>query len=84
MAEGPREGLALQGKKNNTERLIFQTGSEGQGFDRTSWKGVGGRNTDKAGFVEEGSENLVTERGLAGGAFQAERASCARYFICKN
>lgn len=26
----------------------------------------------------------MTERGLAGGGFQAERASCARYFICKT
>lgn len=52
MAEGPRDPADSAGKKNHGKTVI--SGSEGQDLDRTSWKGVGGRKTDKKGFVEEG------------------------------
>lgn len=80
MAEGPRKGQV--GQEKSMEGLIFQIGSEGQDLNRTSWKGLGGRKTDKAGFMGEGSENSVIESGW--GMDLRQRASCMRYFICRT
>lgn len=61
-------------RKRSTWEVIFHTGSEEQYLDRTSWKGVGGGKSDKAGFMEEGCWNSETKKEWRG-AFHAERAT---------